>query len=101
MSIGWVVLGTILQLFLALFLFMFVGFTAGGIANGRSLRKYQSAILDLSLYFLPATCIICAGIVIYQYNNSGSVNSYWWYALPLLLTGCYLIYALKISRASY
>ena len=98
MSIGWVITGTFLQGCLALFLFMLVAFSGGGVANGRALRKFQLGILDRSLYLLPATCILSAAIVIYQYSSGGGLYSYWWYGLPLLATVSYFIYLNKVIK---
>ncbi len=74
MSLIWVVLGTIFQIFLFNFVAMVVAFSAGGIVNGHSLSRVQMFILDLSLYLLPILCVVSAGIVIYQYNIGGSTN---------------------------
>ncbi len=84
MSYGWVVFGTIMQLTLSLFLFMLAAFAGGGVANGRNFSDGLMKIIDLSIYLLPATAIFAAGIVIYQYNNDGSVYNYWWYSFPIL-----------------
>lgn len=97
MSLIWVIVGSILQLMLALFLFMLVAFSGGGIANDGSLRKIQIGVLDLSLYALPASCFIGSGIVIYYYATGGSAYAYWWYVLPILMAAAYLFYAMNIA----
>ena len=91
-------MGTLTQLMLAYFLFMVVVFSAGGIANGASLGKLQLGILNLSMYFLPALCVLSAVIVVYLHRHGGSVKSYWWYAMPLVGAGLYLSYAICLVR---
>jgi hypothetical protein len=98
MSFGWTIVGTLAQLMLAFFLFMVVVFSAGGIANGASLGKLHLGILNFSMYFLPALCILSAIIVAYLHRHGGSVKSYWWYAMPLAGTGLYLSYAICLVR---
>ena len=63
MSSGWLILGTIGQLLLAYFLFMVVVFSGAGIANGNNLGKLQLMLLNLSMYVLPAVCVLSAGMV--------------------------------------
>ncbi|MEP6897848.1 MAG: hypothetical protein ABI870_04905 [Rhodanobacter sp.] len=99
MSFGWVLLGTMGQLMLAYFLFMVVVFSAGGIANGARLGKFHSGMLTLSIYLLPALCLVSAGIVLYLHGHAGSAASYWWYAMPLAATALYLAYAIALSHA--
>jgi hypothetical protein len=98
MSFGWTLIGTIAQLMLALFLFMVVVFSASGIANGASLGKFQMGVLNLSMYVLPALCVLSAIIVVYLHRHGGSAMSYWWYAMPLAATGLYLAYAISLGR---
>jgi hypothetical protein len=98
MSLGWVIAGTIGQLLLAFFLFMVVVFSAAGIANGSNLDKFQSSVLDFSIYALPSVCIICACIVLYLFHADASASSYWWYAVPLVVTALYLAYAISLNH---
>jgi hypothetical protein len=98
MSFGWTLLGTIAQLMLAPFLFMFVAFSAGGIANGASLDKLQLGLLNLSMFLLPALCVLSALIVMYLQRHGGGVLSYWWYTMPLAATALYLVYAIILGR---
>jgi hypothetical protein len=98
MSFGWTLAGTIAQLMLALFLFMVVVFSAGGIANGTSLDKFQLGVLNLSMYLLPALCVLSALVVVYLQWRGGGAMSYWWYAMPLVATMLYLVYAVILSR---
>lgn len=97
MSSGWLILGTIVQLVLACFLFMVVVFSAAGMANA---SRFQLAVLNLSMYALPALCILSAGVVLYLYRHGGSAASYWWYALPLAATVLYLVYAISVNSRS-
>jgi len=99
MSFGWTLAGTIAQLMLALFLFMVVVFSAGGIANGASLDKFQLGILNASMYVLPALCVLSALIVVYLQWHGGGAMSYWWYAMPLAATVLYLAYAIILGRS--
>ncbi|OOG55443.1 hypothetical protein [Rhodanobacter sp. C03] len=100
MSSGWLIFGTIAQLMLAYFLFMVVVFSAAGMGNTASLGRLQLAILNLSMYVLPALCVLSAGIVLYLYKHGASAASYWWYALPLAATALYLIYVISFSSRS-
>ncbi|MEO8998632.1 MAG: hypothetical protein ABI227_06665 [Rhodanobacter sp.] len=100
MSSGWLILGTIGQLLLAYFLFMVVVFSGAGIANGNNPGKLQLMLLNLSMYVLPAVCVLSAGMVLYLYKHGGSVLSYWWYALPLAVAALYLVYAISLNSRS-
>lgn len=100
MSLRSVVLGTLLQLMLAYFLFMVVVFSATGAGNAGSLSKGQVGILNFSIYALPATCLVSAGIVLYLYKNGGASSSYWWYGLPLAATVLYLVYVFSLSSGA-
>lgn len=95
MSLFWVVLGTAAQLVLGFFLFMLAVFGGGGIANGHTLSKLHSAILDISIFALPASCALAAGVVLYLYKTGGSASSYGWYAAPLIPATLYVMFALK------
>lgn len=100
MSSGWLIFGTIAQLMLAYFLFMVVVFSAAGMSNTASLGRLPLVILNLSMYVLPALCVLSAGIVLYLYKHGGSAASYWWYALPLVALAVYLIYAIGLNSRS-
>ncbi|OOG51111.1 hypothetical protein [Rhodanobacter sp. C01] len=100
MSLTWTILGTISQLLLAYLLFMVVVFSATGIGNDDPLGKLQLNILNLSMYVLPALCAASAGIVVYLHRHGGSAASYWWYAMPLVATVLYLVYALMLGNRS-
>jgi hypothetical protein len=97
MSLKGVILGTLLQMMLAYFFFMVVVFSAAGIANGGGLSRFQTAVLDMSIYALPATCLASAGIVFYLYKSGGGPSSYWWYAAPLAALALYLVYAISLN----
>lgn len=98
MSLGWVIAGSVAEVTLAFFLFMLGAFAGGGIANGNNLSKFHMAVLDFSLLALPASCIISGGIVVYFYNTGGNAMAYWWYAVPLVLTGLYLGLAVRVPQ---
>jgi hypothetical protein len=97
MSLIGVVLGTLLQMMLAYFFFMLVVFSAAGVANGGGLSPFQMGVLDFSIYALPATCLVSAGIVFYLYMRGGGPSSYWWYAFPLAAMALYFVYALSLN----
>jgi len=96
MSLVWVVVGSFMQMVLALFLFMMAAFAGGGVVSGRNLPKWQIAILDLSIYLLPALCLISAGVVIFKYLNGGSNAAFWWYLLPIVASVIHLTFTTKI-----
>lgn len=97
MSLAWVVAGTLGQLIMGCLLFMLVVFSGAGIANAHALSKFQSVFLSLSIYLLPFSCLLSAGIVIYLYRSGAGAASYWWYTFPLLLAVVYLWFALKLA----
>ena len=99
MALAWVIGGTIAQLLLAMFLFMFVAFSASGIGNVRTLTPLQDVLLTLSLFALPGSCLISATAVIYSYRTGAGPMSYWWHALPAVLAAIYLTYALLLNTA--
>lgn len=88
MSLGWTLLGAIGQLVLANFMFMPAVFIGGGAASGTSRSKSVLRVLDLSMYLLPALCVLSAGIVICLHGLGGSAMSYGWYAMPLVGRCC-------------
>lgn len=100
MSLTWVIIGSLVQVMLAMFLFMLVGFSASSIVNSNSLSKLQMGVLNLSLYALPATCMLSAAMVIYYYCVGASARAYWWYLLPMLLAAVYLVYASLLNGRS-
>lgn len=98
MSLGWVIAGTIGQLCLAVFLWMVVIFSSAGIVNGHTLDKFQSGILDVSMFALPSVCVISAGIVLYLFHSDAGAAAYWWYAAPFATAALYLIYAVSLNQ---
>jgi len=92
MTLFWVIAGSVLQLFLALMLFMLAIFAGGGYVNKGELTTFQVSVLNFAIIALPSLCIIAGGIVIYQYLNNGSASSYWWHCLPVIGTTLYIIY---------
>lgn len=97
MSLIGVILGTLLQMMLAYFFFMVVVFSAAGIANGGGLSAFQTGVLDFSIYALPATCLVSAGIVLCLYKSGAGSSSYWWYASPLAAMALYFVYAVNLN----
>jgi hypothetical protein len=98
MSLTWTVLGTFGQLLLAYVLFMLVAFSAGGLANGMTLGKLHSGILNASIFVLPGLCVASAVIVIGLHVAGASASAYAWYALPLAATAAYLAYLAALGR---
>lgn len=98
MSLVWGVIGLILQLFLAYFLFMLVVYSAGGVANGEALTRWQTAIFDGSMFVLPSLCLGSAALVIYGYRAGWSAHAYWWYAVPIVAATGYVLYTLSFTR---
>ncbi|EIL98366.1 hypothetical protein RHOFW104T7_11845 [Rhodanobacter thiooxydans] len=64
MSLGWILPGTSGQLALASFMFMLVVFTRGGLVSGTALSRPALSVLNLSMYLLPALCVLSAGVAI-------------------------------------
>ena len=100
MSWGWTIAGSIGQLMLALFLFMVVAFSWGGLGERIPLRRLELATLNLSIYLLPTLCVASAGIVIGLQWFGGGAASYGWYALPLVAAVFYVRFVLRLSRRS-
>ena len=97
MSLLWVIFGTVVQLVLAMVFFMFVVFSSAGIANGHALTKLQNGILDFSLYALPLSCVLSAGLVLLLYWKGSGTGAYWWYVLPAVAAVAYLTFALVLN----
>ena len=98
MSLVWVVVGSILQLFLAYFLFMLVVFSPASAASGEPLVRWQMALFNGAMYGLPGLCLVSAALVIYGYRAGWSTHAYWWYALPIVAATGFVLYVLSISR---
>ena len=98
MSLGWTLLGTLGQLALANFMFMLAVFAGGGLASGTSRSKSVLRVLDLSMYLLPALCVLSAGIVICLHWLGGSAASYAWYAMPPVGALSYVAYVRALCR---
>ncbi|GLQ96167.1 hypothetical protein [Dyella mobilis] len=95
MSVVWTVLGTIVQLMLAPFLFMLVVFSASSIADAGTV---ETGILNLSIFLLPALCVVSGLIVIYLHWRRRGAASYWWYGMPVVGTAAYLAYAIHLAH---
>ncbi|GAA6170264.1 hypothetical protein [Sessilibacter corallicola] len=95
MSVLWIIIGTIFQLMLSMFIFMLAAVVGGSFANGNNLSESKLKVLNLSLFVLPGLCIVAAGIVIYQFFSGGTNNSYFWYGLPIIGVMLYFIFLKK------
>ena len=100
MSFAGIVLGTILQLMLAFFLFMLVAVSGGGASGGGAPGKMEMDILNFSLYALPASCLVSAGIVFYLYLHGSGPSSYWWHGFPMFATALYVVYVLNLGSGT-
>ena len=96
MSLTGIIVGSIAQLCLAMFLFMLAAFAGGGMANGRHLSDLQMKVLNIAIYLLPFLCLISAGIVLYCYTKGGTPGVYWWYSMPIVGAVIYCIYVSRI-----
>ncbi|GLQ96166.1 hypothetical protein [Dyella mobilis] len=98
MTLGWTLLGTIVQMGLVPFLFMVVVFSASSIGNDGSLGKFHTGLLNLCIFALPAISALSALIVIFLHWHGGGAESYWWYAMPVVATVLYLVYAITLAH---
>ncbi len=78
MSFGSTLAGTIAQRMPGYFLFIRVAFSAGGVVNGGTLSRQQLRVFNLSIYLLPALCLLSAATVIYLHRHGGHAVSYGW-----------------------
>lgn len=99
MSLAGIILGTILQLMLAYVMFMLVAFSpfGAGAGGGAKPSDLQMGIINFSLYALPATCLVSAGIMVYLYLHGSGPSSYWWHGLPLVAAALYVFYVLNLG----
>lgn len=100
MSALWTTLGTVAQLSLGMFLFMLAVFVGAGIANGKNLGAFDMGVLNASMFGLPGTCALSAGIVLLLHYRGSGPASYGWHALPVVVAVLYLLYAVTLSRRS-
>jgi hypothetical protein len=91
MSLTGVILGTICQAMLGLFIFMVVAF-AGTTHTETPLSTLQTSIINACFYLLPGLCVISALIVIFAYTKGAGSVTYWWYALPPTATLVFLVW---------
>lgn len=97
MSLGWIIAGTIAELYLCFFLFMGVVFSACSFGGSRRWGRVHSAILNGCIYGLPATPVVSAGVVMYLYRHGAGAASYGWYAMPLAAMAVYLVYVIRLG----
>jgi len=80
MTFGRRLAGTILQRLLAGLLFMLVVFSAGGPGSRTAPGRVQTAIPNLSMFVLPASCVVSAGVVVYRqaaHPRTGGTSCLW------------------------
>ncbi|QRN94176.1 hypothetical protein JRI60_34220 [Archangium violaceum] len=97
MSLIGLLVSLFLQCCLGTWLFMVVAFSAGGLANGRTLPAWQTRMLDLSLLAVPASSAVVALGMLALYLAGSPWLSWWWNALPV---GVGLVYFLFFGSAS-
>ena len=83
-----VILGSLMQLILAPYLFIFAVMGAGAGKN---------EIIGIGMWALPLSCIISAALVIYFYKTNSSKASYFWYILPIFLTILFVYLAINVK----
>ena len=92
MSLLGLVLSVIGQLMFAMFQFMLIAFSAGGLANGNKLSSWKMSVLNVSIYFIPALSVVTAAALIYFYVSHSPYLSLKWHFLPLATTVAYLVF---------
>lgn len=95
MSLLGLVLSVIGLLMLALFQFMLVAFSGGGLANGNKLSSWTMSVLNISIYLLPALSVITAAALIYFYISHSPYLSLKWHFLPLTTTVAYYVFVMN------
>ncbi|MES2674006.1 MAG: hypothetical protein V4660_07170 [Pseudomonadota bacterium] len=95
MSLLGLVLSVIGLLMLALFQFMLVAFSGGGLANGNKLSSWTMSVLNISIYLLPALSVFTAAALIYFYVSDSAYLSLKWHFLPLSATVAYYIFVMN------
>lgn len=98
MTLRWVIAGTLGQLMLSVVLLMYVAFSGAGVANGKSAGRLTTGMIDVSLYALPLSGIVCAAFVAYLYKIDANSSAYWWYAAPLLPSAIFTVFIMNASR---
>ena len=99
MNLWIVIAGTIGLISLAMMLFMMTAFTGGGIVNlNSSISKTTIKILDISMFALPATCIVAIAVIWIGYVNGADSKFYWWFVLPAPFIVLYFEFASRLSR---
>lgn len=94
----WLIVATIFQSMLAMFLFMAVVFSAASIFNNNdNLTDTQKIILDGSMFALPLFCILITIALWVLYSYKASAYFYWLNVLPLLLAAAYFNYAISLT----
>lgn len=84
MSLWVLIPGTMLLLWLSVFLVIGVFFTAGGGPGpgARTSNALENYTTLASIIVLPATCFVSIGMLWYDYVQQYTRECYWWFALP-------------------
>jgi len=98
MSFIWTLLGTIGQLALAGFLFVYVGFSGASIADRHNPGPLVLSLLDASIYVVPGVCVVSAALVIYLHHPGASAAAYAWYLPPVLLGAAYVVWSVLLTQ---
>ena len=98
MSLGWVIVGTIMQLQVCVCLFLMVVSSASSMGAHREPGRMHMAVLNACMLALPATAVLSAVVVIFLYFQDASSVGYLWYALPLVAAALYMGYVLGLAR---
>lgn len=98
MSLLSLVLSVIGLLMLAMFQFMLVAFSAGGLANGNKLSAWKMSVLNVSIYLIPALSVITAAALIYFYVSHSPYLSLKWHFVPLAVTVIYIVFVTNQTK---
>ena len=94
MPLMWVVIGTFVQLGLAVYVFIASVFAGGAIAQHHVLTDFDGKVINSSFFVLPLSFVSAAILVLIQYWRGGSNTSFWWYALPWSVIALYIFYSM-------
>ncbi|WP_374356615.1 hypothetical protein [Chitinimonas sp.] len=83
MSLIGVMVACLLACGLSACLFMALAFLGGGLVNGRTLSRLDSAILTGATIAVPASALVGAAMVVRAYWLGASAWNYLWLATPL------------------
>lgn len=96
----WSLLGSLLlQCMLGGFLLMFVGFSACGIGNCRTLRKWQENLLGACMVIVPASSAVVAIWQIVRYCSDQPGLLWWQQTMPIGVGALYLLLAIALNHS--